>query len=232
MRRLAIIPARGGSKRIPRKNIKAFLGKPIIAYSIETALNSGLFDEVMVSTDDDEIAEIAQSYGAVIPFKRSFSNSDDFATTIDVILEVLNAYKAKGKVFDYGCCIYPTAPFIRKELLIRAFNDLLVKKLDTVFPVLPYSYAIQRAVKLNHFNKVEMFQSKYKNSRSQDLEAAYHDAGQFYWFNNRVLLNEKKLWTANTGAVILNEMEAQDIDTMEDWRIAEFKYKMMLNAKT
>ena len=115
MRRLAIIPARGGSKRIPRKNIKAFLGKPIIAYSIETALNSGLFDEVMVSTDDDEIAEIAQSYGAVIPFKRSFSNSDDFATTIDVILEVLNAYKAKGKVFDYGCCIYPTAPFIRKS---------------------------------------------------------------------------------------------------------------------
>lgn len=228
--KVAIITARGGSKRIPRKNIKPFLGKPIIAYSIKAALNSGVFDEVMVSTDDDEIASIAKESGAVVPFMRSEKNADDYATTIDVIIEVLDTYKSKGVNIDYGCCIYPTAPFISAELLKEAHDKLVRQDMDTVFPVLQFSFPIQRAVKLNSDDRIEMFQPEHLFSRSQDLEKAFHDAGQFYWFKSVVLLESKKLWTDNTGVVILDEMQAQDIDTLEDWRIAEFKYKMMLNA--
>ncbi|MCF6349950.1 MAG: pseudaminic acid cytidylyltransferase [Flavobacteriaceae bacterium] len=230
MARLCIIPARGGSKRIPKKNIKYFLGKPIIAYSIETAIKSNLFDEVMVSTDDKNIAEIAKKYGAKVPFLRSKKNADDFATTIDVINEVLKQYKTKNKTFDIACCIYPTAPFVTKTILEEGLIQLTKNNFDTVFPVMAFSYSIQRALKLNTNNKMTLFEPKHLNSRSQDLEKAYHDAGQFYWFNTSII-NKGKLWTNNTGVVIINETEAQDIDTLEDWKLAEIKYKLLHEKK-
>jgi pseudaminic acid cytidylyltransferase len=226
MKRLAIIPARGGSKRIPRKNIKNFLGKPIIAYSIEAALKSGLFDEVMVSTDDAEIAEIAKKFGAKVPFLRSAKNADDFATTADVLVEVLETYNAQNQAFDTMCCIYSTAPFITSERLQEGCELLETKKYSTVLPVLKFSFPIQRAVSLDTVNKVAFFQPEYQLTRSQDLTAAFHDSGQFYWLSVSSFVETKKIWTDNTGAIILTEMEVQDIDTLEDWEIAEFKYKL------
>ncbi len=226
MSKIAIITARGGSKRIPRKNIKPFLGKPIIAYSIETAIQSGLFNEVMVSTDDDEIAAISTFYGASIPFLRSRENADDYASTVDVLLEVLENYQKIGKSFDYGCCIYPTAPFVTIELLAKAYQKLINENLDTVFPILPFCFPIQRALKINESGKIEMFQPEHLATRSQDLELAYHDSGQFYWFNINKLLIEKKLWTNNTEGIVLSAMDAQDIDTLEDWSVAEFKWRL------
>ena len=224
---IAIIPARGGSKRIPKKNIKNFLGKPIIAYSIETALKSGLFDEVMVSTDDAEIAEIAKKYGAKVPFMRSVENADDFATTADVLKEVLQNYKQfQQRNFDYACCIYPTAPFVSTELLQKSFDLLKEKNFDTVFPVMAYGYPIQRALKIQQ-DKMQLFQPEHLNTRSQDLEKAYHDAGQFYWFQVDKFQKFGKLWTDNTGVIVIKESQAQDIDTLEDWQLAEIKYKIL-----
>jgi N-acylneuraminate cytidylyltransferase len=231
MSKLAIIPARGGSKRIPRKNIKPFLGKPIIAYSIEAALKSNLFDEVMVSTDDKEIAEIAKSYGARVPFLRSENNADDFATTVDVIQEVLKEYKSNGKVFDYFTCIYPTAPFVSSSLLIKAFKKLIAENLDCVFSVLKYGFPIQRALTINNEDKVEMIDASNMNVRSQDLEPSFHDAGQFYVLNVNTFIKNQKLWTNNTGCIEINELEAQDIDTETDWKLAELKYKLILDGK-
>lgn len=227
MAKLCIIPARSGSKRIHKKNIKNFLGKPIIAYAIEAALQSNLFDEVMVSTDDKAIATIAKEYGAVVPFLRSNKNSGDYATTIDVINEVLEIYKSNNKVFEQACCIYPTAVFVTDKLLNNAFNLLLKNQFDSVFPVMEYSFPIQRAVKKDAYNKITLFQPKHLNSRSQDLEKAYHDAGQFYWFNTKVLLEKGKLWTNNTGVLVIKQSQGQDIDTLEDWKLAEIKYKML-----
>ena len=231
MRRLAIIPARGGSKRIPRKNIKSFLGKPIISYSIEAALKSNLFDEVMVSTDDEEIKEIALKYGAKVPFLRSEKNSNDFATTAAVINEVLEVYKTKKKTFEYCICIYPTAPFVSSDLLIKAFNQLKEGKLDSVFSVLRYGFPIQRAVKINDEDKVEMIDISKMNERSQDFEPSFHDAGQFYALNVDAFIEHQKLWTNNTGCIEINELEAQDIDTETDWKLAELKYKLLLDGK-
>lgn len=232
MKKIAIIPARGGSKRIPKKNSKNFLGKPIIAYSIETVLNSNLFDEVMVSTDDETIAKIAIKYGAKVPFLRSDKNADDFATTVDVLNEVLNKYKQENKFFDIACCIYPTAPFVTKTILEKGLNKLTKHDFDCVFPVMEFSFPIQRALKLNTNNKITLFQPEHQNSRSQDLEKAYHDAGQFYWFYTDVLLTKKKLWTDNTGTIIIKESQGQDIDTFEDWKIAEIKYKLLHEKET
>jgi N-acylneuraminate cytidylyltransferase len=178
MSNLAIIPARGGSKRIPRKNIKLFLGKPIIAYSIEAALKSNLFDEVMVSTDDKEIAEIAKVYGAKVPFFRSKENSDDYSTTTDVLLEVLNNYKQEGMGFSNACCIYPTAPFVSKEKLELAYSKLLKENFDCVFPVVRYGFPIQRAMFFDEEN-IKMIQPEHMLSRSQDLKTSFHDVGQF-----------------------------------------------------
>lgn len=226
MNRIAIIPARGGSKRIPRKNIKEFLGKPIISYSIEAALKSKLFDEVMVSTDDKEIAEKAISFGAKVPFYRSKINSNDHATTFDVIDEVINNYKDEGIIFEQACCIYPTAPFTTPETLIKFYDFLNRSKYDCVFPVLKYSYPIQRALKLDKNNKMSMIYPQHLITRSQDLQESYHDAGQFYWFVTDKLMQEKKLWTDNTGSLEISEIEAQDIDNLEDWKIAEFKYRL------
>ncbi|MGN6351937.1 MAG: pseudaminic acid cytidylyltransferase [Parafilimonas sp.] len=218
MSNIAIIPARGGSKRIPKKNIKDFLGKPVIAYSIEAALLSGLFEEVMVSTDDEEIAAVAKQYGATAPFMRSQKNADDFATLNDVIEEVLGSYNNEGKKFDNGCCILSTAPFVTAEKLKEAYNLLLQKKFDSVRPIVKFSYPIQRAFKLSPNNSVQMFYPEYLKTRSQDLEPAYHDAGQFYWFRT-----DKMLTGTNKGGVIISETEAQDIDTIEDWKLAELK---------
>ncbi len=228
-KKIAIIPARGGSKRIPRKNIKSFLGKPILAYSIETALKSGLFDEVMVSTDDEEIAEVAKRFGASVPFYRSKNNADDFATTVDVLLEVIEGYEKLGKSFAYYCCIYPTAPFVSVEQLKEAEGKLNTEGLDAVFPVLPYSFPIQRSMKIEN-GRVKMLYPEHMNTRSQDLEPIYHDAGQFYFGKTDVLKKEKKIWTDNTGCIVLNELEAQDIDNETDWKLAELKYQLK-NAK-
>lgn len=227
MTALAIITARGGSKRIPRKNIKPFLGKPIIAYSIETALQSGLFDEVMVSTDDEEIAEVARQYGAKVPFMRSAANSDDYAGTSDVLLEVLETYNQLGINFAIGCCIYPTAPLMTKQRLQEGYELLMRQNYDTVFPVVRFSYPIQRALQLTGAHTVSMFYPEYYNARSQDLQPAYHDAGQFYWFRTDKFQAEKKLWTANSGAIVLSETEVQDIDNLEDWELAEIKYQWL-----
>ncbi|PDV99988.1 pseudaminic acid cytidylyltransferase [Candidatus Chloroploca asiatica] len=223
MTRIAIIPARGGSKRIPRKNIKPFLGKPILSYSIETALESQLFSEVMVSTEDDEIAELALQCGATVPFRRSEQTANDYAGTAEVLLEVLDSYGSLGRFFDYGCCIYPTAPFIKVELLHHAWRMLFENNYDTVFPVLRYSSPIQRALRIED-DRVIMFWPGNYTLRSQDLTPAYHDAGQFYWFNCVALRQKRQLWTDRSKAIVISDWDAQDIDTPEDWQMAEFKY--------
>ncbi len=226
MRRIAIILARGGSKRILRKNIKDFVGKPIVAYSIEIALKSCLFDEVMVSTDDEEIAKIAKQYGAQVPFFRSDRNSDDYATTASVMHEVLHEYMQIGKKFDYICCIYPTAPFIQIKYLKEGYKKLIENNLYSVFPVVPFSFPIWRGLKRSN-GKTSMLWPEYMAARSQDLESVYHDAGQWYWLKVSTL--KDKMWTTNTDTIIIGQEEVQDIDTEEDWRIAELKYKI-LNA--
>lgn len=225
MRNLCIIPARGGSKRILRKNIKPFLGKPIVTYSIKAALDSGLFNEVMVSTDDSEIAEIAKKCGATVPFIRSKKNSDDFATTYDVIKEVIENYKKQEQEFDNLCCIYSCAPFVSANTLKLGFSKLIDENLDSVFPIISFSFPIQRAL-CDKDGKISMIEEKYLNVRSQDLKKRYHDAGQFYWCNTVKLMESKKLLTSNTGGIIISELDAQDIDTETDWKLAELKYQL------
>jgi len=223
---LAIITARGGSKRIPRKNVKDFLGKPIIEYSINAAVQSGCFSEVMVSTDDDEIAEIAKSAGALVPFKRSPKNSDDYSTTADVILEVLNSYAKLGKKFDNLCCIYPTAPFLTSEKIKESLSLLQSNETaDVILPVVRFGFPIQRALKIeNGFTK--MFQPEHMLSRSQDLEPGFHDAGQFYWLKTEPFQKRKLLYSEKMIAFEQSELEVQDIDNEIDWKIAELKYQL------
>lgn len=226
MSSLAIITARGGSKRIPRKNIKEFLGKPIIAYSIECAIKSGSFDEVMVSTDDDEIADIARNYGATVPFMRSEKTSNDYATTADVIEEVLTTYVSLGKVFDYICCIYPTAPFITSDAIVTAMDTLKNNNADTVLPVVRFSFPPQRCVVMNG-DYLEAKWPEYMPKRSQDLEPMYHDCGQFYCLNANSFKQQKTIVMKKTMPFFQDEMNVQDIDTEEDWKIAEVKYKVI-----
>lgn len=225
MSRVAIIPARGGSKRIPRKNIREFLGKPIIAYSIEAALQSELFDEVMVSTDDPEIAGIAMQCGATVPFMRSGATSDDYATLSDVISEVLGWYAEREMNFDSFCCILATAPLLRYERIREGARMMEEEGFDSVFPVLRFSYPVQRSLRMSD-GKITMAHPEYAASRSQDLEARYHDSGQFYWMRSDRFLEGRAIFTANSGAIVLSESEVQDIDTEEDWFIAEMKYRM------
>jgi N-acylneuraminate cytidylyltransferase len=225
MKKLCIIPARGGSKRIPRKNIKDFLGKPIIAYSIEAALKSGLFDEVMVSTDDEEIAEVAKHYGASVPFFRSMETANDYATTVDVLLEVIDTYKQLGKDFDIICCLYSTAPFVTSERLKEACTKLS-EEIDGCFTMVEYSYPIQRSLRINESGIVEMKYPEYLTCRTQDLEKVYHDAGQFYFVKTQVLIDEKTAWCKRTAPLILSELEVQDLDTLTDWQLAEMKYHL------
>ena len=227
MANLAIIPARGGSKRIPRKNIKNFLGKPIIAYSIDIAQKSGLFDEIMVSTDDKEIAEVAFKYGAKIPFYRSKKNSDDYATTMDVIHEVINEYKKNNKTFENVCCIYPTAPLLQLNDLVNGYQMLQKDKNDIVYPITTFSYPILRSLIIDDSGNIKMKWPEYSTSRSQDLETAYHDCGQWYWYSNESL--NSGIFN-NIKPVILDGFRVQDIDNEEDWNLAELKYKI-LNKK-
>jgi N-acylneuraminate cytidylyltransferase len=224
MKTICIIPARGGSKRIPRKNIKDFLGKPIIAYSIEAALNSRLFDEVMVSTDDEEIAAIAKQYGASVPFMRSDATANDVASTNDVLREVLREYQRQGKEFDVLCCLYATAPFVTVENIRKAYEKL-GESYDSAFTVVRYSYPIQRALRITD-GCIGLRESQYADVRSQDLEPMYHDAGQFY-FSKVKDIDTFELWTKHTYGLELSELIVQDLDTETDWILAEIKYGLM-----
>lgn len=223
MNNIAIIPARGGSKRIPRKNIRPFLGRPIISYSIEAALEAQCFDEIMVSTDDPEIAEIARKFGAIVPFMRSPENASDIAGTAEALIEVYNTYLTLGKQFSHLCCIYPTAPFITPTKLRNGMEILHSSGADCVLPIVSYSYPIQRALKLESGQVVMIWPDNYPK-RSQDLAPSYHDCGQFYCMSAKSLLQQKKLFADHTVPMLMPETEVQDIDTLQDWELAEIKY--------
>lgn len=228
---LAVITARGGSKRIPRKNIRPFCGKPILAYSIQAALDAGCFDSVMVSTDDDEIAEVALRYGAQVPFRRSAATSNDFATTADVVLEVLEAYRERGISPTNVCCIYPTAPFVSGEALREGWNFLRDnEKIPAAFPVVRFSFPIQRALRMED-GIMSFRQPEFQQSRSQDLEPAYHDAGQFYWFRVSRFLESRNVIMPGTAGILLSESQVQDIDNEDDWLLAEIKYRFLQERK-
>jgi len=226
MKTIAIITARGGSKRIPGKNIKEFCGRPILAYSIEAAVKAGVFDVVMVSTDDEEIAGVARRYGAQVPFFRSEATANDYATTNDVLLEVLAEYEKRGMRFDTACCIYPTAPFVTGRKLKDAVERLLDSDADTLIPVTAFSYPPQRAMFIREGRLVFGY-PEYMDSRSQDLEPHYHDVGQFYVFRTEAFRKNKKLMKGNILPLVLSELEVQDIDNLTDWKIAEMKYRLM-----
>ena len=220
---IAVIPARGGSKRIPKKNIKEFMGKPIIAYSIEAALQSQLFDEVIVSTDDEEIADVAKKYGASVPFMRPDELSDDFTGTTPVVQHAANWYAEHVNKPEYVCCIYSTAPFVQVKYIKEAFNKL--KKLDqaVVSSFTSFAFPIQRAQKMDTNGQMTPFYPEFMPCRSQDLEEGYHDAGQFYWWSEQSLNQGAK----ENQAVILPRYLVQDIDTLEDWKRAELMYQAL-----
>ncbi len=225
--RLAVIPARGGSKRIPRKNIKPFCGKPMIAWSIDAALSSGCFDAVIVSTDDAEIAEVAKAHGAQVPFMRPAELSDDYTGTIPVIRHTVQWFIADGKTPEQVCCIYATAPFVTGEDIRKGRELLLGSDCDYAFSVTSYAFPIQRAIRITPEGRVEMFQPEHFNTRSQDLDEAYHDAGQFYWGHTGAWLDGKVLFGTNSIPVLLPRHRVQDIDTPEDWERAEWLFKAM-----
>lgn len=224
-KRLAIITARGGSKRIPKKNIREFCGKPILCYSIEAAKNAGVFDTIMVSTDDQDIARIAKDTGADVPFFRSPETSNDYASTDDVIMEVLHAYQELGQEFDSFCCIYPTAPFLSGLRLRNAME--LLGEADSVVPVVPFSYPPQRGLLINQHGFVEMQFPQYAATRSQDLPQIYHDCGQFYACRTEAFLLAGTTDVERLLPLVLTELEVQDIDTLQDWEIAELKYQLL-----
>lgn len=226
MKSICIIPARGGSKRIPRKNIKDFLGMPVIAYSIKAAIESEVFDEVMVSTDDEEIAEVAKQYGANIPFLRSKETSNDFATTADVINEVLDRYGDLDRKFDVVCCIYATAPFITSERLQQASKMIERRDFDSAFSCVAFSYPVLRGLALDKKGRISMKWPEYRQARSQDLPQLYHDAGQFYFATTEAFRRSNGFWGDNTAPIILSELEVQDLDTPIDWALAEMKFQL------
>ena len=226
MKSVAVITARGGSKRIPRKNIKPFLGKPILEYSIEAALQADLFHEVMVSTDDEEIAQVAKRAGAKVPFFRSEQTSNDYATTAEVLLEVLASYERIGMKFQTVCCIYPTAPFVTAEKLKEAFRLLTENNASGVMPVVRFSFPPQRGMKVEA-GRLAYSYPENAMKRSQDLEPYYHDSGQFYLLRVQPFLKEKNMLLKHMVPMFFDEMEVQDIDTQKDWDIAEFKYRML-----
>lgn len=226
-RAIAIIPARGGSRRIPRKNIRDFAGRPIISYTIEAALKSGCFDEVMVSTDDQQIAHVAVAEGALVPFFRSEDTACDTAGMVEVVLEVLNAYASSGKHFPIFCCLLATAPFVTADLLLRGRALLNKNGASGVTTVCKFSYPIQRALKIGDTGSLEMFWPENYPRRSQDLEPAYHDAGLFYWGKSECLSQTRRMFDESSLPLIVSESECQDIDTEEDWQAAELKYKLL-----
>lgn len=222
---IAIITARGGSKRIPRKNIKNFLGQPMLKYAIDAALESGIFNTVMVSTDDEEIAQIAKQYGTEVPFMRSEETSNDFATTMDVLLEVICQYKKMNIEFDTLCCIYPCVPFLKGDTLVKAYTVFSESNTDALMPVVRFSYPIQRALRINNEGLLEYIQPEYIKTRSQDLEPTYHDVGMFYFYKVDLLSTQNK----KIKYFEMKETEIQDIDTEEDWHYAEMKYRINEN---
>ena len=224
---IAIIPARGGSKRIPRKNIKLFFGKPMIAWSIEAAKASGCFDRIVVSTDDDEIAEIAKRYGAEVPFMRPAELSNDFAGTTPVVKHAIETLLAQGGTLNDVCCIYATAPFVTAEDIRQAFEKLVANNCNYVFSATSFPFPIQRALKVSERGYVEMFQPENFAKRSQDLEESFHDAGQFYWGTVKAWVDESLIFGHNSMAHILPRYRVQDIDTPEDWLRAEMLFKAL-----
>lgn len=225
--RVAIIPARGGSKRILRKNIKPFAGLPIIAHSIKAAQESKLFDRIIVTTDDDEIAAIARSFGAEIPFMRPKELSDDHTATIPVIAHAIQTLQANGEVIDAVCCIYATAPFIQAQDIISAYNALITHNKQYAFPVTTFPFPIWRGVKRNDDGDIEMFWPQHFVTRSQDLEEAYHDVGQFYWGTPDAWLSSTPIFSDAATTIVLPRHLVQDIDTLEDWTRAELMYKVL-----
>ena len=228
--KLCVIPARGGSKRIPRKNIKDFLGKPIIAYSIETALKSGCFDRVIVSTDDDEIAMIARQYGAETPFIRPKELSNDFAGTLSVIKQAIEWFEAQGEQVNWVCCLYATAPFVQTRLLQAAFQQVQESKADYCFSVTTFGTPIQRAFKITEDGRLSMFHPENFHKRSEDLEEAFHDAGQFYWGTPTAFKEERAIYSEFSSPYMLPRYLVQDLDTEEDWIRAELMYQALLKS--
>jgi len=226
MNAVAIITARGGSKRIPGKNKKEFLGKPIICYSIEAALASGIFEEVMVSTDDEEIAAIAKEAGACVPFMRSAANADDYATTDDVLMEVLEGYEKQGRTFTYMACIYPTAPFVTAKKLQDALQLLKDNQASGVMPVVRFSFPPQRGMAIRE-GKLDYCYPENALKRSQDLEPMYHDCGQFYVYDTKKFRACRGNLPDGYVPMEVPELEVQDIDNMVDWKLAELKFEMM-----
>jgi N-acylneuraminate cytidylyltransferase len=227
--RLAIITARGGSKRIPKKNVKSFFGKPAIAYAIETAIKSNLFDKVMVSTDAKYIADVAIKYGAEVPFLRSKENSDDFSTTADVLFEVVKEYEKKGRHYDELCCIYPCSMLINESDLIKS-HSLLTDNIDAVIPVCKYNVPTYFQFKITD-NKLKYFkESGNSSNRTQDIEDTYYDAGQFYWLKTNNFIKTKNMMPNNTAPYLISELHCQDIDDLDDWKMAEIKYQI-INGK-
>lgn len=228
--RMAVIPARGGSKRIPRKNIRPFCGKPMIAWSIEAALRSDCFDQVIVSTDDAEIAEVARVCGAAVPFMRPAELSDDYAGTIPVIRHAIEWFQRQGTAPEQVCCIYATAPFVRAEDIREGLCVLERTGSDYAFSVTSYAFPIQRALRLTSDGRVAMLHPEHFNTRSQDLEEAYHDAGQFYWGRASAWLAGKPIFSPVAAPLILPLHRVQDIDTPEDWERAEWLFKAMMST--
>ena len=224
---VAIITARGGSKRIPRKNIKSFMGKPMIAYAIDAALGSGIFEETMISTDDDEIAQIAKKLGANVPFMRSPKTSDDSATTSDVLNEVIVEYQKRGRIFEHFCCIYPCVPFLDSDLLKRAYQKFLSSGADSLLPIIQYSSPIQRALQINQEDFIEYREPEYERTRSQDLRPMFHDVGMFYFCTTSIFIKNRTIIDGKTTYLVIPESQNQDIDTFDDWKMAELKYRMI-----
>lgn len=228
--KIAIIPARGGSKRIPRKNIKEFCGKPMIAWSIEAAKKSGLFDHILVSTDDEEIAQVAIKYGAEAPFLRPKNLADDHTVTRPVVNHAIEVAENLYGNVSYVCCIYATAPFVQALDLKDGFNKLIAEKSDFAFTVTSFPFPIQRAIKVTENGRIAMFNPEYLNTRSQDLDESYHDAGQFYWGRTQAFKNNIVTFSEASVPIILPRYRVQDIDTPEDWEMAEWLHKMSMRA--
>lgn len=227
MMNIAIIPARGGSKRIPRKNIKLFHGKPMIAYSIEAAQQSGCFDKIIVSTDDQDIAVVAMEYGAEVPFLRPADIADDFATTMDVMQHAINWCVDQKWGVEKICCIYATAPFILPEYIKQGLHSVSADNVEYAFSATTFAFPIQRAISLDKDGAVTMISSEHANTRSQDLPEAYHDAGQFYWGKASAFLAGKAIFAEHSTVVILPRKRVQDIDTPEDWDLAENLFSVL-----
>ena len=224
---ICVIPARGGSKRIPRKNIKNFFGQPMIAYSIKAALKSECFDKVIVSTDDQEIAEVAKSFGAEVPFMRPDELANDYAGTVPVIKHAIEWFDDQGQSPSEVCCLYATAPFVQADAIRKAYKQMKQEQAEYCFTVTSFAFPIQRAIKVTAENQIEMFYPEHFETRSQDLEESYHDAGQFYWGKAEAFKQQKPLFSKSATPYILPRHMVQDVDTPEDWKRAELMYEVL-----